>query len=147
MMGEVSMDVLPEVNENATNPYSVQFWREWGSEEYSGHALFAVFCFTVPILILNILTAFAIKVSVAQWDTQGVTKSYSISCSISNEIKAGLGLEDKRDPHVAQCIALHQLALITLLQDVEEVLRDAEINKLKTQADYVTFVEQSFLSR
>ena len=61
------MDVLPEVNENATNPYSVQFWREWGSEEYSGHALFAVFCFTVPILILNILTAFAIKVSVAQW--------------------------------------------------------------------------------
>ena len=108
MMGEVSMDVLPEVNENATNPYSVQFWREWGSEEYSGHALFAVFCFTVPILILNILTAFAIKVSVAQWDKwdiQGVTKSYSISFSIDDEIKAGLGLEDKRDPHVAQCIA------------------------------------------
>ena len=70
-MGEVSMDVLPEVNENATNPYSVQFWREWGSEEYSGHALFAVFCFTVPILILNILTAFAIKVSVAQLDIAG----------------------------------------------------------------------------
>ena len=62
-------------------------------------------------------------------------------------MKAGLGLEDKRDPHVAQCIALHQLALTSLLQDVEEVLRDAEINKLKTQADYVTFVEQSFLSR
>ena len=56
-------------------------------------------------------------------------------------------MEDKRDPHVGHCIALHQLALITLLQDVEEVLRDAEINKLKTQADYVTFVEQSFLSR
>ena len=32
-------------------------------------------------------------------------------------------------------------------QDVEKVLRDAEINKLKTQADYVSIVEKSFLSR
>ena len=34
-----------------------------------------------------------------------------------------------------------------LSQDVEKVLRDAEINKLKTQADYVSIVEQSFLSK
>ena len=56
-------------------------------------------------------------------------------------------MEDKRDPHVGHCIAPHQLVLTSIPQDVEEVLRDAEINKLKTQADYVTFVEQSFLSR
>ena len=34
-----------------------------------------------------------------------------------------------------------------LSQDVEKVLRDAEINKLKTQADYVSIVEKSFLSK
>ena len=37
--------------------------------------------------------------------------------------------------------------MVILSQDVEKVLRDAEINKLKTQADYVSIVEQSFLSK
>ena len=37
--------------------------------------------------------------------------------------------------------------MMILSQDVEKVLRDAEINKLKTQADYVSIVEQSFLSK
>ena len=62
MMGEVSMDVLAKGKENATSPYDAEFWSAWRSEEYSGHLIFSVFCFTVPILILNILTAFAIKV-------------------------------------------------------------------------------------
>ena len=62
MMGEVSMDGLAKGNNNATNPFKENFWTEWKSVDYSGHILFSVFCFTVPILILNILTAFAIKV-------------------------------------------------------------------------------------
>ena len=56
------MEVLAVGKENATSPFDKEFWSVWRSEEYSGHLIFSVFCFTVPILILNILTAFAIKV-------------------------------------------------------------------------------------
>ena len=103
-MGEVDTSFLKNPFNTTHKIYQNQFWAE---VHISGHLMYTVFCLTVPMLILNILTAFAIKV----W----------IHLNPSN-------------------IPIHS-------QDVEEVLRDAEINKLKTQADYLTFVEESFLSK
>eukprot|EP00092_Neocalanus_flemingeri_P007478 GFUD01008075.1.p1 GENE.GFUD01008075.1~~GFUD01008075.1.p1 ORF type:complete len:850 (+),score=222.46 GFUD01008075.1:59-2608(+) len=92
LMGEVSMDVLPTSLPNATNPYNSLFWTQWNSIDYTAHIIFFTFCFTVSIVVFNILTAFAIK-------------------------------------------------------DVEEVLKDAEMNKLMKQADYISLLEQSYFSR
>ena len=105
-MGELSMDALAK-GKDFTDPYAREFWSAWKSEDYSGHLIYTAFCFTCPVLILNILTAFAIKVP----------------------------------------SRLNQSDLTIHSQDVEEVLRGAEINKLKTQAEYLTFVEESFLSK
>ena len=107
-MGEVSTEKLLENPKNSTNQfYEAAFWEE---VHFSGHLVYTVFCLTVPMLILNILTAFAIKVCVSQ-------------------------------------LSVSQSAVMVSCQDVEKVLRDAEINKLKTQADYISIVEQSFLSK
>ena len=62
LMGEVSLDVLPTSDPNMTNPYKSSFWNQWKSEDYFAHIIFFMFCFTVSIVVFNILTAFAIKV-------------------------------------------------------------------------------------
>ena len=62
LMGEVSLDVLPTSQPNATNPYKSNFWTQWKSEDFVAHIIFFMFCFTVSIVVFNILTAFAIKV-------------------------------------------------------------------------------------
>ena len=106
-MGEVDMSIFDDPDENSTfNFWEREFWEE---VPLSGHLIYTTFCLTVPMLILNILTAFTIKV----WVILTLSKS----------------------------------AVMLLSQDVEKVLRDAEINKLKTQADYVSIVEKSFLSK
>ena len=64
-MGEVDPNILKNVPRNSTfNFYQREFWEE---VQPSGHLIFTVFCLTVPMLILNILTAFAIKVCVFQF--------------------------------------------------------------------------------
>ena len=63
LMGEVSLDVLPSSAPNATNPYNNNFWNQWSSVDFAAHIIFFTFCFTVSIVVFNILTAFAIKVS------------------------------------------------------------------------------------
>ena len=108
-MGEVDLGVFPKSQVNATNPYKPNFWNQWQSTDFVSHIIFFVFCFTVSIVVFNILTAFAIKVLI----------------------------------NLYQIIKLIDI----LVQDVEEVLRDAEINKLMKQADYISLVEQSWVSR
>lgn len=109
LMGEVDLSVFPTSQANATNPYKPNFWNQWQSTDFVAHIIFFVFCFTVSIVVFNILTAFAIKVLI----------------------------------NLYQIIKLIDI----LVQDVEEVLRDAEINKLMKQADYISLVEQSWVSR
>ena len=106
-MGEVNTGILENPGNSTNQFYEAEFWDE---VHFSGHLVYTVFCLTVPMLILNILTAFAIKVCVSQ-------------------------------------LSVSQSAVMVSCQDVEKVLRDAEINKLKTQADYISIVEQSFLSK
>ena len=62
MMGEVSLDVLPTSAPDGTNPYQSLFWTQWSSVDFVAHIIFFTFCFTVSIVVFNILTAFAIKV-------------------------------------------------------------------------------------
>ena len=110
-MGEVDTDILTNPKNSTHQFYEAEFWNEVG---FSGHLVYTVFCLTVPMLILNILTAFAIKVCIIQLSSR---------------------------------MMMMMTMMMILSQDVEKVLRDAEINKLKTQADYVSIVEQSFLSK
>ena len=62
LMGEVSLDVFPTSQPDATNPYKSNFWTQWSSVDFVAHIIFLMFCFTVSIVVFNILTAFAIKV-------------------------------------------------------------------------------------
>ena len=59
-MGEVDMSIFEDPDENSTfNFWEREFWEE---VPLSGHLIYTTFCLTVPMLILNILTAFTIKV-------------------------------------------------------------------------------------
>ena len=72
-MGEVDMGIFdekeeegcpkPPEDESAKNT-SYNFWQYefWEKVPLSGHLIYTTFCLTVPMLILNILTAFTIKV-------------------------------------------------------------------------------------
>ena len=60
MMGEVDMEILKMSNSSKFVEQIIT--SDWKSVDYSGHLIVSVFCLTVPILILNVLTAFAIKV-------------------------------------------------------------------------------------
>ena len=76
LMGEVSLDVLPTSASNGTSPYTSLFWTQWSSVDFFAHFVFFTFCFTVPIVVFNILTAFAIKVSGDHFEENN-TKSIS----------------------------------------------------------------------
>ena len=74
-MGEVDPNILKNVPRNSTfNFYQREFWEE---VQPSGHLIFTVFCLTVPMLILNILTAFAIKVCLIQYSASPLVCSCS----------------------------------------------------------------------
>ena len=63
-MGEVDMSIFdPDPGEPAKNT-TYNFWQKefWEEVPLSGHLIYTTFCLTVPMLILNILTAFTIKV-------------------------------------------------------------------------------------
>ena len=101
LMGEVSLDVLSTSQPNATNPYQSNFWTQWSSVDFVAHIIFFVFCFTVSIVVFNILTAFAIKV-------------LSLLSSIIHLIHHALpvcggGAEGRRDDQVDEAGRLHQL--------------------------------------
>ena len=67
MMGEVDLDVLksePRPNASAHarhNPFEKNFWEE---TNFSANIIFLIFCCSVSVVVFNILTAFAIKVSI-----------------------------------------------------------------------------------
>ena len=74
-MGEVDPNILKNVPRNSTfNFYQREFWEE---VHPGGHLIFTVFCLTVPMLILNILTAFAIKVCLIQYSASPLVCSCS----------------------------------------------------------------------
>ena len=72
-MGEVDMGIFddkehegcpkPSEDEPAKNT-TYNFWQYefWEKVPLGGHLIYTTFCLTVPMLILNILTAFTIKV-------------------------------------------------------------------------------------
>ena len=62
-MGEVDPEILANPINSTKQFYEGEYWNE---VHFSGHLVYTVFCLTVPMLILNILTAFAIKVCVIQ---------------------------------------------------------------------------------
>ena len=62
-MGEVDPEILANPINSTKQFYEGEYWNE---VHFSGHLVYTVFCLTVPMLILNILTAFAIKVCLIQ---------------------------------------------------------------------------------
>ena len=62
-IGEVDTSFLKNPQNSTSNIFDYKFWTE---VHISGHLVYTVFCLTVPMLILNILTAFAIKVCLIQ---------------------------------------------------------------------------------